>query len=617
MFVANPREKDTLARGNILSTELRRVIFPAKTSDESQIATNLLTRTQCPIICVNTQWPEQAIQGWLERVMEHRPPSRLGIIGFGRIGFEAAKTILSSSYFAERSESSFPISQLGILNHSLDPLFRAKMLELEHIATGNSTQLTKFENEEDLFRTSDVVLFIVSDVVPSLTIQKPKQTDVRMVQFPFNLGILRQYLEIAKNSQFSGLFAIVSDPPDHLATAVNNEIAQKISGNPYSSERLGNHQLPAFSGLLNFSRAEWVIRNMGDENLKDSFRREGDVFGPHGQGLVVANARGDNFDPDLSRVVSQMASVANYAVRQAGKLPYDAPGVNLALGIIDILCGKDGPISLHIGNVTCGVRAKLHGLSCAFEVHAFDNAHSILVERVHDAANLIRSTTDVALGRDPETVIPMRPSAFWANRVMTGETLPTRMFPTCSGRDITSFQAVVVENHHFPQEQGKIFIPAGTCSTLQCFVAHAMDYLGAHFELPETVISGSGGEDSRQGDSVTEKLLSEKAGIIYIQNINHIRDFDLKKFQQKYPLFLQVDIAVDNPQNIDLIDYLVKQGGICLGFTPKTFSLSPKFHFGFIGQRVSVDQEMAEIPPFSTMTGYPATMNLFSDWQSS
>jgi hypothetical protein len=94
------------------------------------------------------------------------------------------------------------------------------------------------------------------------------------------------------------------------------------------------------------------------------FLNEGRSFGPHGQGLVIADSI-KNYNDCLSRELTELTVKANLEVRKTGFKPYVAPALSSgALSIIYTLEGKYHYSSNYIGGVYMGAlnRNLLSGL---------------------------------------------------------------------------------------------------------------------------------------------------------------------------------------------------------------------------------------------------------------
>ena len=87
-----------------------------------------------------------------------------------------------------------------------------------------------------------------------------------------------------------------------------------------------------------------------------SFLTEGRAFGPHGQGLVVANSI-EHYDDALSRELTELVTAANLRIRDLGFKPYVAPAVSSgAMQLLLTLRGDWHCSSVCLGGVWFGVK---------------------------------------------------------------------------------------------------------------------------------------------------------------------------------------------------------------------------------------------------------------------
>ena len=87
-----------------------------------------------------------------------------------------------------------------------------------------------------------------------------------------------------------------------------------------------------------------------------SFLTEGRAFGPHGQGLVIANSI-QHYDDALSRELTELVTTANLRIRDLGFKPYVAPAVSSgAMQLLLTLRGDWHCSSVCLGGVWFGVK---------------------------------------------------------------------------------------------------------------------------------------------------------------------------------------------------------------------------------------------------------------------
>ncbi|MBQ6370546.1 MAG: lactate dehydrogenase [Firmicutes bacterium] len=182
---------------------------------------------------------------------------------------------------------------------------------------------------EDLF-DCDAFVFCASRGVPELG----SSGDVRMLQLDKNRGLIRGYAQQAAKAGFDGEFFVVSDPVDPLC------MAAKTGG--ISASRIQGFGLGVMNG-----RALYYARR--DPSLSQ-YLKEGRVFGPHGEDLVVADSV-TNYDDALSRKLTDLTVTANLEIREMGFKPYIAPAIaSGALSILENLRGHWHYSSAYLGS---------------------------------------------------------------------------------------------------------------------------------------------------------------------------------------------------------------------------------------------------------------------------
>ncbi len=193
--------------------------------------------------------------------------------------------------------------------------------------------------EERLF-DCDLFLFTASRGVPAVG---SDVKDVRMAQFEANRAMLDVYAAKARAAQFSGLFCQISDPVDHLAREVFLRSNRNDDG-VYDFAGLLPEQVQGFGLGVMAARAAYYAQK--EEITFDSGR----VYGPHGQGLVVANHPNLAYDDAQSCCLTELTRTANLKVRDLGFKPYIAPGLSsAAISILRLLRGE-----MHYGAVALG-----------------------------------------------------------------------------------------------------------------------------------------------------------------------------------------------------------------------------------------------------------------------
>ena len=204
---------------------------------------------------------------------------------------------------------------------------------------------------EALFQC-DVFLFCASRFVPDTDV---KTGDVRMAQYERNRELVAAYARQARESHFQGLFCVVSDPVDPLCltalTASNRDAAGHLD-----FQGLTTRQIRGFGlGVMN-ARAAYYARR---DSRFSSFLTDGRTFGPHGNGLVVANSI-QHYDDALSRELTEKTIRANLELRALGFKPYVAPALSSgSLSLLLLLRGEWNCSSVYLDGIFMGCKNRL------------------------------------------------------------------------------------------------------------------------------------------------------------------------------------------------------------------------------------------------------------------
>ena len=230
------------------------------------------------------------------------------------------------------------IDSIGIYDMNRNALERYEMemnqigFPFASISGGPALPEVKILSESELFQC-DMLVFCASKSVPP--VGSGQNADVRMVQFEANRKIAAHYGSLAKEADFKGIFAVVSDPVDPLCKEV------------LVSSELAPGQVRGYGlGVMN-KRAEYFASK---DSRFGSYLTEGRAYGPHGKDLVIANSI-ENYDDDLSRELTRLTVEANLRVREAGFKPYIAPAISSgAISLILTLKGEWHYSSVYLGN---------------------------------------------------------------------------------------------------------------------------------------------------------------------------------------------------------------------------------------------------------------------------
>ncbi|MCX7883609.1 MAG: lactate dehydrogenase [Caloramator sp.] len=209
----------------------------------------------------------------------------------------------------------------------------------------------------------DMFVFCVTAGVPKIG---DNAEDVRMAQFNKNSEIIKLYAKKARDVKFKGIFAVVSDPVDLLCKTAFKWSNTDENGE-FDFKGLAPDQIRGYGlGVMN-SRAAYFAKEIG---LGKQYLKEGRVFGPHGEGLIVANSI-KNYDDDISKKLTEKTIRANLYVRETGYKPYIAPALSSgALSIISTLKGEWHYSSIFIDGAYIGLRNRLS--SAVTEIEKID-----------------------------------------------------------------------------------------------------------------------------------------------------------------------------------------------------------------------------------------------------
>lgn len=205
----------------------------------------------------------------------------------------------------------------------------------------------------------DVFLFAAARAVPPVG----AGGDVRMAQLAANRPLAEHYARLAREKRFPGLFLVMSDPVDPLCRAAylaaNRDETGAFDGRGLLPEQIRGLGL----GVMNARAAYFAKR----DPRYAAFLTEGRSFGPHGQGLVIADSI-VHYNDALSRELTAEVLSANLRIRELGFKPYVAPAVSSgAMQLLLLLRGSWHCASLPLGDVYFGCRSRLTPLGSETE----------------------------------------------------------------------------------------------------------------------------------------------------------------------------------------------------------------------------------------------------------
>jgi len=221
------------------------------------------------------------------------------------------------------------IDTLGIYDISDAQKNRWEM-ELNQIAINPSLKINAIERE--LLFSGDMFIFCASKGVPKVG---EEGKDVRMIQFEENAKLIAHYAKQAREANFKGIFAVVSDPVDLLCKQVfESSNCDDVTGIKDYKGLLPEQIIGFGLGVMD-GRAKYY-----SEKLTLNYVQTGRVFGPHGEALVVADDIRSEDQKDAIRLTKCVVE-ANLEMRALGFKPFVAPAMSSgAVSIVSLLAGK-------------------------------------------------------------------------------------------------------------------------------------------------------------------------------------------------------------------------------------------------------------------------------------
>lgn len=270
------------------------------------------------------------------------------------------------------------IKEIFIFDLSQEKMKRYEM-EMNQIVYPSHDNLppVKLATKETLFNT-DMFIFTASRFVPAVGEEKK---DVRMIQFESNRNIIEIYAKMARENDFKGIFAVVSDPVDLLCNVVFDKSNENEQGKR-DYRGLKPNQVRGFGlGVMN-GRAFYHAKDHQPE-----YKKDGRVFGPHGSGLIVANSISE-YNDQKSRELTMHVIESNLHVRGVGFKPYIAPALSSgAISILETLRGHFNYSTVFIDGIYWGIRNRI--VHQAIEVERLDLDDALLL-RIEDSYQELR-----------------------------------------------------------------------------------------------------------------------------------------------------------------------------------------------------------------------------------
>lgn len=315
------------------------------------------------VMAVNTLYPN-----WKD-VLNYSLPRNwvINIAGLGDVG--------STLLVGLRLLGGNTISGIGIFSRNRDKVLRWEYEANQILSPSGTDRFPEVRgiNQEEIFNC-DMFVFCMAASVPPVG---KEAEDVRMSQLEANSRIIDIYARMARKAHFKGIFAVVSDPVDLLCkrALITSNTCEKGG---LDFEGLAPEQVRGYGLGVMHARAAFYARQ---SPRTMHYLTEGRAFGPHGEGLVIANSI-ENYNDTLSQHLTQKALRANLEVRAAGFKPYVAPALSSgSLSILATIRGEWHYSSTFIGGVFMGARNRLTG--SGVELERLD-LPAPLVERLQD-----------------------------------------------------------------------------------------------------------------------------------------------------------------------------------------------------------------------------------------
>lgn len=252
------------------------------------------------------------------------------------------------------------ISSIGIYDLSEQQRQRWEM-ELSQI-TENPEIKVKSVHKEALFE-SDVFIFCASKAIPKVGEESQatgEMVDVRMIQYEENSKIIALYAKMAREHNFKGLFAVVSDPVDLLCKAVY--AASNQHEGVYDYKGLLPEQIVGFGLGVMDGRAKYY-----SDQLNLSYRENGRCFGPHGKDLVVSENI-ESIDEETDLLLTHKVITANLEMRALGYKPFVAPALSSgAHAITNMLKGEWHYSAQYLNGVYWGAKNRCTPFGIQYE----------------------------------------------------------------------------------------------------------------------------------------------------------------------------------------------------------------------------------------------------------
>lgn len=303
------------------------------------------------VTSINATYPN-----W-EKVLSNNYPDkwRINIVGLGDVGgtLVAGLRLMGGDY----------VSRVGIYDVEENRIKRWHYEAAQILSPDESAIHPEIHplQEEELF-DCEIFAFCVSVGVPEVG-KEPE--DVRIAQFEGNAKILKQYVKMARDKNYNGLFIVVSDPVDMLCKVAFNE-SNKDENGIMDFRGLAPEQIRGYGLGVMHGRAAYFA----EEKDAPHYLKEGRIFGPHGEGVVVADSI-SNYNEELSDYLTIRTKKANLDVRAFGFKPFVAPALGSGtLAFIETIKREWNYSATFMGGVFIGAKNRL--LPSGVELETYD-----------------------------------------------------------------------------------------------------------------------------------------------------------------------------------------------------------------------------------------------------
>jgi len=333
---------------------------------------NLLVKPITPTACV-PQWIKTAIKSnkvtslntlypnWKDVLTNVNPVKwRINVVGLGDVG----GTLLTGLKLLGVDK----IECLGLYDRDQNRIDRYDY-ELSQILSPDMSEssINIISTTEAEVFNCDMFVFCVSVGVPEVG---KESTDVRLIQFEGNSKIIGHYATLARERNFTGIFAVVSDPVDLLCKSAFTQSNKDSDGN-MDFKGLAPEQIRGYGlGVMNARACYYSLQ----KDATKHYINEGRAFGPHGEGLIIADSI-INYNEVLSEALTHSTKTANLEVRSTGFKPYIAPALSSgALSILATINSKWHYSATFIGGTFMGCKNRLLPSGTELETTALNEA---------------------------------------------------------------------------------------------------------------------------------------------------------------------------------------------------------------------------------------------------